>query len=480
MEAFLSIPYAESAAGNRRFLPPVPKAQWTEPFDATRIGPRAMQNPSAWGPVEMDLSEDCLHLSVWTPCADNQKRPVVVQIHGGAHCEGFSIDPFHNGPRFVRQDPIVFVSINYRLGVFGYLDVSRLLGSAYATSGNNGLLDQIQALRWVRDNISAFGGDPDRVILMGQSAGAKSVGALLLAPAAKTLFHGAILQSGAVQCVRDQQTALRVTDLLMEDLCVTDPSALLTLPAEALLRGQRILEQSHAMFHLYSATVDGLTLPEPPDSAFEAGRFAHVPVLLGYNRDELLAQAPETRFDEASVTCRLRQAFGSNASQVLHAYRQRCGNALPADAMGQTMTDYVYGNACLHLTRQLAAHGSPVWAYLWEVGIRDLAHHSSEMPYLFGYDRQETESGYDPELRHIADALHAAWISFVRTGAPSTDLLPPWPPCTSGDTGSRMRFTRTPFVESLDPGAYDTSFPTQAFRLTSLNENTGKNQEETT
>ena len=465
MEAFLSIPYAESTAGNRRFLPPEPKARWEDPFDASRVGPRAMQNPSQWGPADMDCSEDCLHLSLWTPSADEQRRPVVVQIHGGAHCEGFSIDPFHNGPRFVRQDQIVFVSINYRLGVFGYLDVSRLLGVEYAQSGNNGLLDQIQALRWVRDNISAFGGDPERVILMGQSAGAKSVGALLLAPAAKGLFHGAILQSGAVQCVRDQQTALRVTDLLTSALSIGDPRSLLSLPAEELLRGQRIMEQSYAMFHLYSSTVDGVTLPEEPDNAIEAGRFAHVPVLLGYNRDELLAQAPEATFDEETVARRLHLAFGVNAPHVLQSYRLLSASTSSAQAIGTTITAYVYGNACLHLTRLLAAQGGPVWAYLWEVGLNGLAHHSSEMPYLFGYDRLETEGGYDPSDKDIADSLHAAWISFVLTGSPDTDTLPHWPPCTSGDTGFRMRFSSSPHVEPLDLHAYDTLFPTQAFQL---------------
>ncbi len=463
--AFKGIPYAEAPTGRRRFLPPEARQRWTDTLEALQPGPRSMQNVSMWGPAELNCSEDCLYLNVWTPAADGNKRPVVVQIHGGAHCEGYGDDPFHNGPHLIRNDQIVMVSINYRLGLLGYMDVSRELGPDYAASGCNGLLDQIQALRWVFGNIAAFGGDPDHVTIMGQSAGGKSVGALLVAPAAQGLFHAAILQSGAIQCIRDQGTARRITDRALEFLNLADPAELLSIPPERLLAAQLKLADLHASWHLYAATVDGVTFPEAPGNIIETGKFAPVPVLLGFNRDELSAPLPDPDFDEGTVESRLHHAYGDNAAHVFRKYRECSRNMAPSVAFGQIQTKYTYGNACLHLTRLLAGHGAPVWSYLWELGRNGLSHHSSEMPYIFGYTTDDCPDGYDPALSSMAQLMHESWLSFIRTGSPQVPGLPAWPPCTTGEMGSRMRFTSTPWVESLDLHAYDKCFPEQVMIL---------------
>jgi carboxylesterase type B len=215
MAVFKGIPYAEPPVGKRRFKPPVPRARWEGVYQAHAYGPRAIQQNREAG---HSYSEDCLNLNIWTPAADNGKRPVIFFIHGGGHVEGSNSDGFAVGQGLLRGREAVMVSVNYRLGALGYLYLGELLGDAYATSGNNGLLDQLLALQWVRKNIAAFGGDPDRITLMGHSAGAKSVAALMVTPGALGLYRQAIIQSGGPQCVRDQVTAAQLAKLVTAGL----------------------------------------------------------------------------------------------------------------------------------------------------------------------------------------------------------------------------------------------------------------------
>ena len=240
---FRGIPFARPPVGPLRFGPPAPLEPWTGARDATRFGPSASQNGALIGPV-MSLGigrtgEDCLYLNVWTPGADRRRRPVLVWIHGGAFVLGAGSQMLYDGSALARRGDVVIVTINYRLGAFGFLRLRDRFGPRLPATGNEGLLDQVAALEWVRDEIEAFGGDPDRVTIFGESAGAMSCATLLAVPRARGLFHRVILQSGAANFVWPREIAARLADHVIDELGTASPEALRALPPERLLAVQR-------------------------------------------------------------------------------------------------------------------------------------------------------------------------------------------------------------------------------------------------
>jgi para-nitrobenzyl esterase len=231
------IPYAQPPLGALRFRPPHRPAAWSAVRLATDFGPVAMQPPTieALAGRRLSMSEDCLTLNIWSPGADGQRHPVLVWIHGGGWLIGSGC--LHDGTSLASRGDVVVVTLNYRLGPLGFLHLANLGGAPYAASGNCGLLDQVAALRWVHDNIAAFGGDPQRVTVFGESAGAMSIGALLTLPAAQGLFQRAILQSGAVGPVRSSAEATTTTRTVMEILDVSSAtlSRINEIPADRLV-----------------------------------------------------------------------------------------------------------------------------------------------------------------------------------------------------------------------------------------------------
>src|SRR6266480_5949943 len=226
LSVWKGIPFAQPPTGQRRFRAPQPPEPWTGVLDATKFGPMAPQVQEA--PESMigadraveqrPMSEDCLYLNIWSPGADQEKRPVMVYIHGGAFTLGSASDPWYDGTSFAATHNIVVVSLNYRLGILGFVYLKDLAGADANYTGNCGLLDQIAALEWVRENIAAFGGDPDQVTVMGESAGAISIGTLLGMPAAHGLFQRAILQSGAGSDLTTRSRATNVAQALLAKL----------------------------------------------------------------------------------------------------------------------------------------------------------------------------------------------------------------------------------------------------------------------
>ncbi|MGH2586914.1 MAG: carboxylesterase/lipase family protein, partial [Dehalococcoidia bacterium] len=221
---FRGIPYARAPLGELRFRAPQPPEPWSDVRDATRFGPIAMQNPSPmdtiFGAVQRPaMSEDCLSLNVWTPGLDDGRRPVMVWIHGGAFVGGSGSTPWYDGTAFASRGDVVVVTLNYRLGALGFLHLADLGGDAFAGSGNVGILDQVAALRWVRESIAAFGGDPENVTVFGQSAGARSIATMMSMPNPRGLFDKAILQSGPALALPATH-ANRVMESILEHLAL--------------------------------------------------------------------------------------------------------------------------------------------------------------------------------------------------------------------------------------------------------------------
>ena len=260
------IPFAYPPTAHRRFLPPQPPQPWSGVLDASQFGPAALQSAhlgNASSANGIPTSENCLSLNIWSPDADQQKRPVMVYIHGGGFVIGSSSEPQSDGTSFAAQHDIVVVTCNYRLGLPGLLYLGDLAGHDYA-QGNVALLDQIAALQWVHDNIAAFGGDPEQVTVMGESAGAMSIGNLLAMPAARGLFQRAILESGACSSLlltREQATSVSLAVLKKLGLHASDVLALREMPTETLLTVQEEVDQEWRGIEAFAPVIDGVALP---------------------------------------------------------------------------------------------------------------------------------------------------------------------------------------------------------------------------
>ncbi|HET6303159.1 MAG TPA: carboxylesterase family protein, partial [Myxococcota bacterium] len=296
VQVFRGIPFAAPPVGALRFRAPQAPEPWTGVREATRFGPPAPQAPSPvmrmlGGHDELRWSEECLTLNVWTPAADRGRRPVLVWIHGGAFTTGSGGFPIYDGSSLARRGDVVVVTINYRLGALGFLALPAFEQEEGNVVGNFGLLDQMRALEWVRENAESFGGDPGNVTVFGESAGAMSLGALLGAPAACGLFRAAILQSGAAHNVSDAEQGERVAHVFAKELGV-DPSDLRRLreaPAAAILEAQ--VRSVNALWGqvrglAFQPVLDGRTLPRPPLDVVREGGARGVDLLVGTNLEE--------------------------------------------------------------------------------------------------------------------------------------------------------------------------------------------------
>jgi len=436
--SFLGIPYAASPTGPLRFQAPVPPQPWDGTRDAFAYGPTPPK-PDYPAPFDTIFAEpniegdDWLNLNVWTPVPSGPAGgglPVMVWIHGGAFANGNSAIPLYDGHAFAR-DGVVLVSINYRLGIDGFA----LLPGAPA---NRGLLDQVAALEWVRDNISAFGGDPANVTIFGESAGAMSVVTLLAMPAADGLFAQAIAQSGAAQAAAAPADAALVTAELGRVLSTTvtaERLAQVDLPAliaaQAAVRDALAASPDPARFGAsivastmpFIPVIDGDTLPEHPLAAIAAGRSSSVPLLIGTNSDEFrtfLVPSGMAALVTDEVLTRMGGAVGATA-EVIATYRASRPGASPGDLLAALLTDRFFLLPALAVAEARA--GGPAATYFYEFAWRHPqvgAGHGLDVPFVFdnlAAEGAELVAGPDAP-QDLATEMHAAWTEFAASGEP--------------------------------------------------------------
>ncbi|WP_324670929.1 carboxylesterase/lipase family protein [Hymenobacter sp. GOD-10R] len=458
MLVFRGVAYAEAPVGAQRFRPPQPLKPWRGIRQVTAIGPKATQVSND----KLQGQEDCLALNVWAPATatPKSKKAVVVWVHGGAFTGGTGSD--FPGANFAQRDDVVTVSINYRLGSLGFLYLGSALGPAYQNSGNCGLLDAVAALQWVHQNISAFGGDPARVTVMGESAGAKLVSALLVTPAAQGLFQQAILESGSVQCVRDTATAATVTRRLLQELHLAPNQAqqLLTLPPATLMQAQAKIASGPGGLQLFGPVLDGTVITTAPLTYLSRPNRAPLRVLLGTNRDEaasFMNSWPTLAQPNADV---LTPLFGKNGSYVWRAYSS-LSQTQPADkAWLTTVTDYLYRMATYRLAQTLVGAAQPVWLYRfdYEPSADQRPVHARELGYAWNSLPRELSA--NPTSQQLATLMHHHWVSFIKTGKPEAA----WPAYTAADR-QVMLFDATSHPTPLPSPYEDPAFPVQGFVL---------------
>jgi para-nitrobenzyl esterase len=436
--AFLGVPYAEPPMGELRWKPPQPARPWTGTRKATEFGAACPQLPANWFPY-VGWNEDCLYLNIWTTQPTGKaKLPVLVYFHGGSNTQGYSqMTPL--GPTLSRLG-VVVVSANYRLGPFGFLAHPALTAeSGHHSSGNYGLLDQLQALKWVHENISRFGGDPGRITVMGQSAGAVDICLLMASPLAAGSFQRAIMESGECQSVfnKDIRTPIpyslisgtgeEVGERLANDLGVANgPSALQKLrsiPADEILKAWSQDRQLH-----FDAIVDGWVVPEQPAKIFAERRELRVPVLVGSNTDEATVFGHGGPKTVAEYKNYLRSDTGKYADQEFQVYPAATDAEVPARYVQLQSDSFAY--AAYSLARAVTRAGQNGYLYDFsyvETGKRAGlgAYHGEELKFLSDSFPADWEHSRDDEK--LGQAIRTYWTQFAKTGNPNAHGLSEWP-----------------------------------------------------
>ncbi|EPX60330.1 putative carboxylesterase [Cystobacter fuscus DSM 2262] len=483
--AFLGIPFAQPPTGERRWRAPEPAAAWSTPRDASRFGSPCPQADMRNGKPIEGTSEDCLTLNVWTPALEPQKpAPVMVYIHGGAFTLGSSRDELYDGSALAHAG-VVVVSMNYRLGALGFLAHPALgAGAPAESSGNYGLMDQRLALEWVRDHVSAFGGDPTNVTLFGESAGAISACLQMVSPAAQGLFHRVIAESGTCYLTntplkdpgtpeQEDSAEERGVRFAREVGCTEGDIA-------ACLRTrtpEQLLAASGAALDLlkprvgFGPVVDGNVIPAAPRQLLAEGKYARVPLLLGSNRDEGTIFTLQAKIDtpeqyEAAVNVRVP----GKAEPLLRAYPAKDFTS-PKAAFSRLLGDAMFVCPTRQLARTLVEQGQPVHAYFFTYEPKKAfgsifgrflklgAYHSAELPFVFGLSRGRFALDSDSE-RELSTKLIGYWTRFATGGNPNTEGAVQWPAYTREEEkyleintelghGSNLNAQRCDMLDSL-------------------------------
>ena len=480
LHVFRGVPFAAPPVGAKRWLAPEREAAWSGVRSAKTFGNASLQNPLALNvleafKIEEPQAEDCLYLNVWTPGLDGARRPVMVWIHGGAFTIGSGAQSLYDGARLAKRGDVVVVTINYRLGSLGFLRLAELTNGRIPSSGNEGILDQVAALEWVRENIAGFGGDPGNVTIFGESAGGMSVGTLLGMPKARGLFQKAIPQSGACSTANTRERHIHVAGRFAELAGARDATALLALTPAKLLEtagriapipGQEADERIGGM--PFQPVVDGEVVPRLSIESVAQGSAAGVALLVGSTLDEwkLFAGVDPNviSLSDTQLVARLEKRLGSAARPLVDSYRkarsERGVPATPGEIFIAIETDRIFRMPGLQLAETQARHDRRVHSYLFTwpspmFGGIFGACHAVELGFVFGTHGEPGMadfSGAGPAAEALAANTMDAWLAFARTGDPSTSSLGRWPTYTDADRatmllGARSGLERAPLEE---------------------------------
>ena len=458
VKAFLGLPYAAAPVGDLRWKAPEPPVKWKGERDATRFGAHCAQGHLFDDIIFQDsaASEDCLFLNVYAPAdaTATSKLPVMFWIHGGGYATGASSEPRHNGD-FLPLKGVVLVTINYRLGVFGFLATAELAKEANGATGNYGLMDMVSALQWVKANIGQFGGDPNNVTIFGESAGSLAVSTLMASPMAKELFQKGIGESGAALGDTLPTGALEAREkengAWIASVGVTTLAQLRALPTD------KVLDAVKSKKGGFWPVVDGKLLTEPVADTYAAGKQAHVPLLAGWNRDEgsFFAMRPMTAEQWKGMA---GGRFKERAAEFLTLY--------PGETDAQTLRssiDYGSDNFIAFGTwKWIEAHRktgeSPVYRYHLELAAPpskfhpgSFAFHSDDIEYIFGTLDTRPGAVWRPEDRKLSEQMMSYWTNFARTGDPNGPGLPVWPKYDKDDSLIHLDSTITAGPDTLRP-----------------------------
>jgi para-nitrobenzyl esterase len=477
--SFKGVHYGASTEGARRFQPPLPAKPWTGVRDALELGPPA---PQYNGLLDMGLadeyaplfqfvgpgtmSEDCLVLNVWTPTLrSGGKRPVMVWLHGGSFAVGSDGVPMIDGTNLSAKHDVVVVGVNHRLNAFGHLYLGKKGGERYADSGNVGMLDIVLALQWVRDNIAQFGGDPGNVTIFGESGGGWKVSVMMAMPAAKGLFHKAIVESGPKLRVNSTQEAEAFSKKFLDLLHVTPDRLddLLKIPMEQYIAA---LHAGASFLWDWGPVLDGRSLPRNPFDPDAPAITADVPLLIGTTASEttVLVGAADPRsfsLNEADMRERLKKFLelsdDSKLDALIGTYKRNRPNATPSDIYFAVTTDSMMRlDSITEAERKVAQHAASVFMYIFAwpspvLGGRLKAAHVVDVAFVFdNVDKAPEWVGTGPDLQPLADRVSSSWVAFARSGNPNHAGLPHWP-AYDVDTRATMTFNNDCKVVN-DPG----------------------------
>ena len=450
--SFKGIPYARA----ERFMPPQEPEAWEGVRECNRFGPIAMQ-VNSWSPDSVMDEKDLFTVNVWTQgLNDGKKRPVMVWLHGGGFSTGASDDPISHGKELAEKGDIVLVSVNHRLNILGFLDLSAC-GEKYAHSANVGMLDVVAALNWVNRNIASFGGDAGNVTIFGESGGGGKVGTLMCMPAAEGLFHKAIIQSGTLVNVMTKEKSTQIGLAVLENLGLTCEQAgsLDTIPYKRLVEiGNKAQEQTvgrrtpgtRVMFG-FGPVPDSVNLVQQPFTPGFAPFSKDIPLLIGTTLNELM----RTAYGEKELTMeqareRVEQIYGNDTGRYMALFAEAYPDHTPQDLLS---IDNLFRPYTIMVADARASEGNaPLYSYLltWKSPVDDSTRgsfHGVDIPLVFkNIELGKHWTGTDDEARRLAEKMSAAWINFAKTGDPNVEnLLPQWRPY-SQENGETMLFDR--------------------------------------